>query len=132
MRCCTGLPSLRVVNSCQRLSTVLISNKFRENGVARVLSAFAVSMLVFFALYASCVWHPWTLLMPLAHSVRGAFFLWLSLVNVLAVSALWTVMADRFDSAEAKRLFGLLAAGATLGNAPFFAPEDCRPQMLVH
>lgn len=87
----------------------------REHGVARVLSAFSFSMLVFFALYASCVWRPCTLLLPLQYTVRGGFFLWLSLLNVLAVSALWTVMADRFDSAEAKRLFGLLAAGATLG-----------------
>ncbi len=47
--------------------------------------------------------------------VRGVFFLWLSLMNVLAVSSMWTVMTDRFDSEQAKRLFGLLAAGATLG-----------------
>lgn len=50
-----------------------------------------------------------------ARSVRIAFYLWLTLVNLLATSTLWARAADAFDSNAAVRLFGFLGAGATLG-----------------
>lgn len=48
-------------------------------------------------------------------AVRIAFYLWLSLLNLLATSTLWARAADAFDSDAASRLFGCLGAGATLG-----------------
>ena len=48
-------------------------------------------------------------------AVRVAFYLWLSLLNLLATSTLWARAADAFDSNAASRLFGCLGAGATLG-----------------
>lgn len=50
-----------------------------------------------------------------AQAVRIAFYLWLTLVNLLATSTLWARAADAFDSNAAARLFGFLGAGATLG-----------------
>ena len=50
-----------------------------------------------------------------ARFVRIAFYLWLTLVNLLATSTLWARAADAFDSNAAARLFGFLGAGATLG-----------------
>jgi AAA family ATP:ADP antiporter len=47
--------------------------------------------------------------------VGRAFFIWLSVFNLFVVSVFWALMVDVFDSAQGKRLFGLLAAGATLG-----------------
>lgn len=47
--------------------------------------------------------------------VGRAFFIWLSVFNLFVVSVFWALMVDVFDAAQGKRLFGLLAAGATLG-----------------
>ena len=44
-----------------------------------------------------------------------AFFIWLSVFNLFVVSVFWALMVDVFDTEQAKRLFGFLAAGATLG-----------------
>ena len=52
-------------------------------------------------------------------AVRIGFYLWLSLLNLVATSTLWARAADAFDSNAAKRLFGFLGAGATLGVSTF-------------
>jgi AAA family ATP:ADP antiporter len=44
-----------------------------------------------------------------------AFYIWLSVFNLLAVSLAWSVSADIFLGRQAKRLFALLAGGASLG-----------------
>lgn len=45
---------------------------------------------------------------------RG-FYVWLSVFNLLAISVAWSVLADLFPVAQAKRLFALMAAGASAG-----------------
>ncbi|WP_353227201.1 NTP/NDP exchange transporter [Pseudomonas qingdaonensis] len=47
--------------------------------------------------------------------VARAFYIWLSVFNLLSISLAWSVLADLFSNEQAKRLFGLLAAGASLG-----------------
>ncbi|BDA46374.1 hypothetical protein COCOBI_08-4660 [Coccomyxa sp. Obi] len=47
--------------------------------------------------------------------VRMAFFLWLSVVNLVGLSTMWARMADVFGSEAGTRLFGFLGAGATCG-----------------
>ena len=47
--------------------------------------------------------------------VGRAFFIWVSVFNLFVVSVFWALMVDVFDSTQAKRLFGFLAAGATIG-----------------
>jgi AAA family ATP:ADP antiporter len=44
-----------------------------------------------------------------------AFYVWLSVFNLLAISVAWSVLADLFAVSQAKRLFALMAAGASLG-----------------
>ncbi len=44
-----------------------------------------------------------------------AFYIWLSVFNLLAISLAWSVLADVFASHEAKRLFALIAGGASAG-----------------
>jgi ATP:ADP antiporter, AAA family len=44
-----------------------------------------------------------------------AFYIWLSVFNLLAVSLAWSVSADIFRSNQAKRLFALIAKGASFG-----------------
>jgi len=43
------------------------------------------------------------------------FFIWLSVFNLFVVSVFWALMVDVFDAEQGKRLFGFIAAGATLG-----------------
>jgi AAA family ATP:ADP antiporter len=44
-----------------------------------------------------------------------AFFIWVSVYNLFVVSVFWSFMADIFESAQGKRLFGFIAAGGTMG-----------------
>ena len=43
------------------------------------------------------------------------FYIWLSVFNLIAISVAWSVLVDLFAVGQAKRLFGLMAAGASLG-----------------
>jgi AAA family ATP:ADP antiporter len=44
-----------------------------------------------------------------------AFFIWVSVFNLFVVSVFWSFMSDIFTSEEAKRLYGIIAAGGTCG-----------------
>jgi AAA family ATP:ADP antiporter len=43
------------------------------------------------------------------------FFIWISVFNLFVVSIFWAMVVDIFSSEQGKRLFGFIAAGATLG-----------------
>ncbi len=45
-----------------------------------------------------------------------AFFIWTSAFNLFVVSIFWSFMADVFRSEQAKRLFGFIGVGGTLGS----------------
>jgi ATP:ADP antiporter, AAA family len=47
--------------------------------------------------------------------IAAAFFVWVSTFNLLIISVFWTFMADIFSRTQAKRLFGFVAAGGTIG-----------------
>lgn len=47
--------------------------------------------------------------------IGRAFFIWVSVFNLFAVSLFWAVMADVFKSESSRRLYGVIAAGGTLG-----------------
>ncbi|AEJ13278.1 MULTISPECIES: NTP/NDP exchange transporter [Pseudomonas] len=67
---------------------------------------FASNLLLFAMLFARN---------PEASWAARAFYIWLSVFNLLSISLAWSVLADLFSTAQGKRLFGLLAAGASLG-----------------
>src|SRR5207244_2016191 len=48
-------------------------------------------------------------------SVGRAFFIWVSVYNLFVVSIFWQMNVDLFSPEQGKRLFGFIAAGATLG-----------------
>jgi AAA family ATP:ADP antiporter len=49
-------------------------------------------------------------------SGRGAmFFVWTAVFNLFAVSVFWSYMADVFDNDHAKRVYGYIGAGGTIG-----------------
>lgn len=49
-----------------------------------------------------------------AWPARG-FYVWLSVFNLFVVSVAWSLMADVFHTEQAKRLFAVIAAGASTG-----------------
>ncbi|MGH8439789.1 MAG: NTP/NDP exchange transporter, partial [Pseudomonas sp.] len=66
----------------------------------------ASNLLVFAVLFALQPDNLWS---------ARAFYIWLSMFNLLSISLAWSVLADLLSSEQAKRLFGLLAGGASLG-----------------
>lgn len=47
--------------------------------------------------------------------VGRAFYVWVSVFNLFVVSVFWAFMTDIFNTEQAKRLFGFIAVGGTLG-----------------
>jgi ATP:ADP antiporter, AAA family len=66
----------------------------------------AITMVIFYILFQRVTNDRW---------VAAAFYIWLSTFNLLTISVFWSLMADIFSSPQAKRLFGVIAAGGTLG-----------------
>ena len=67
----------------------------------------AVTLLAFAALFTGGYYQDrW---------IAAAFYVWVSTFNMLIISVFWTFMADIFSSTQAKRLFGFVAAGGTVG-----------------
>lgn len=71
-----------------------------------VFGYFAAMLLLFTAGMAILQEDPWL--------ARG-FYVWYSVFNLLAISVAWSVLVDVFAIGQAKRLFALMAAGASLG-----------------
>nr|WP_298373343.1 MFS transporter [uncultured Halomonas sp.] len=67
---------------------------------------FIANLLLFAALFLNQPDNPW---------LARAFYIWLSVFNLVAISLAWSVLADVFSTAQAKRLFGMMAGGASLG-----------------
>ena len=47
--------------------------------------------------------------------VGRIFFIWVSVANLFAISVFWQLNVDLFSPEQGKRLFGFIAAGATIG-----------------
>jgi ATP:ADP antiporter, AAA family len=47
--------------------------------------------------------------------IAPCFFVWVSVFNLFVVSIFWSYMVDVFTPDQAKRLFGFVAAGGTMG-----------------
>ena len=77
----------------------------------------------FFALTFRSVALVWLAFIPaianaegeLAVLVARAFYVVHAVTNVFLVSIVWALLADAFDTAAARRLFGLVSVGGTLG-----------------
>jgi ATP:ADP antiporter, AAA family len=50
-----------------------------------------------------------------ASTTAAAFFVWVSVFNLIVVSLFWSVMSDLWHSDQAKRLYGFIAAGGSAG-----------------
>jgi AAA family ATP:ADP antiporter len=86
----------------------LVKRLPRHRFIAITYHFFAANILVFAALFhvsdgAQAVW------------VGRMFFIWASAFNLFVISMFWQLNVDVFSPEQGKRLFGLIAAGATLG-----------------
>ena len=50
-----------------------------------------------------------------ARLLGSVFFVWVSVFNLFVVAVFWSLMADLFDSDQARRLFPIIAVGGPLG-----------------
>src|SRR5271154_1188 len=80
----------------------------REKFIAISYRFFSANILLFaVALYAATpeqtIW------------IGRIFFIWTSVFNLFVISIFWQMIVDVFTSEQGKRLFGFIAAGATLG-----------------
>jgi len=90
-------PFAALVAKLPRVRFIAISYRF-----------FIVNLLIFILCFnvATAEQHIW---------VGRGFFIWTSIFNLFVVSVFWALIVDVFDSEQGMRLFGFIAAGATLG-----------------
>ena len=67
---------------------------------------FVLNILIFYVLFEHT---------PDSRTLAGAFYCWTSVFNLFIISVFWSFMADVFSRQQAKRIFGFVAAGGTLG-----------------
>ncbi len=48
--------------------------------------------------------------------INKGFYIWVSVFSLFHLSVFWSFMADLFDKSQAPRLFGFIAAGASVGS----------------
>ena len=93
---------------CNPLFGALVSRLPRRRFIAWSYRFFMLNLAVFFVLMRTTeaevqVW------------VGRVFFVWVSVFNMFVVSIFWATMVDLFTEEQSKRLFGFIAAGATIG-----------------
>jgi AAA family ATP:ADP antiporter len=86
----------------------LVKTLPRTRFIAVTYRFFAANIILFaialhFADAAQTIW------------IGRAFFIWISIFNLFVVSVFWALIVDTFNSEQGKRLFGFIAAGATIG-----------------
>src|SRR5438105_13859587 len=86
----------------------LVKTLPRSRFIALTYRFFAVNIVLFaialhFADQEQTIW------------IGRLFFIWVSVYNLFVVSIFWQLNVDLFSPEQGKRLFGFIAAGATIG-----------------
>lgn len=84
----------------------LASRVRRRHILPWVYAFFALNLIAFAVSFAAQPDNAW---------IARGFYIWLSVYNLLAISLAWSVLADVFVVPQAKRLFALMAGGASFG-----------------
>jgi AAA family ATP:ADP antiporter len=92
-----NLPFAYLVKTLPRTRFIPIAYRFFSGNIL------LFALILHFADAAQTVW------------VGRAFFIWISVFNLFVVSVFWSLIVDVFNSEQGKRLFGFIAAGATIG-----------------
>lgn len=93
---------------------------------------FIANLGLFFVLLRSGAWPA---------GVAQAFFIWVSVFNLFAVSVFWSFMTDLYSNDQARRLFPVIAAGGSAGAitgpaltatlSVWFAPANLLPLSML-
>ncbi len=84
-----------------------ISSHFpRRQFLPYVYFFFIITLLLFYSLMGGQVAPAY---------VARAFFIWASVFSLFVVSVFWSFMTDLYSNRQARRLFGFIAAGGTVG-----------------
>jgi AAA family ATP:ADP antiporter len=99
------LTAMLVANA---LFSAIVARLARRRFIAIAYRFFILNLGLFFVLMrvlpgAPLIW------------VGRAFYVWVSVFNLFVVSVFWAFMTDIFNTEQAKRLFGFIAVGGTLG-----------------
>ena len=91
-----------------------IAPRFRRDRLLLGCSALMLAGVLVFRLLLETGWHQEFVLLC-------ALFAFFNVVVMIVVLQMWTLAGDLFNPREARRLFGLIAAGSTLSNVLFGA-----------
>lgn len=84
-----------------------VSSRFpRRQFLPYVYFFFIITLLLFYSLMGG---------QDAPAYVARAFFIWTSVFSLFVVSVFWSFMTDLYSNAQARRLFGFIAAGGTVG-----------------
>ena len=91
---------------CAPLQGLLVAAMPRRIFIPVVFNFFVLNIAAFWVLLSLHVNDAW---------VARVFFVWITVFSVFTVSLFWSFMADLWKSEQAKRLFGFIAAGGSIG-----------------
>jgi len=87
--------------------SALVARIPRPRLIPLVYRFFLVNLVLFYVAWRFDLAPGWT---------ERVFYVWLSVYNVFVVSVFWSFMADIWTSEQARRLFGFIAAGGSIGS----------------
>ena len=106
-----NLPWLFTATFCAMLAAVplfgWVSSRFpRRQFLPFIYLFFVANLVLFFLLFSR---------KAALEVTTKAFFVWVSVFNLFVVSVFCSFMADLYDTNQARRLYGFIAAGGSLG-----------------
>jgi ATP:ADP antiporter, AAA family len=100
--------TMLVMLAANPLFAALVSRVPRRRFIPMTYRFFAINILIFCSLFL-------TLPANARIGLGYAFYIWLSVFNLFVISIFWAFMADVFTTEQARRLFGFIGIGGTLG-----------------
>ena len=98
-----------------------LSSKFpRRSLLPGIYLFFTLNLVAFYFLFSRGI--------ALANTAK-VFFVWVGVFNLFVVSVFWSFMAELFSKEQAKRIYGLIAAGGSAGaiTGPAFSAVLAKP-----
>jgi ATP:ADP antiporter, AAA family len=111
-----GLDAVRVLFTMTLIATLVVNPLFgwlvsrfrRMTFIAATNLFFALNLVGFYVLIAMAP-------EAVGETSGNVFYVWMSVFNLFITMVFWALMADRFSLEQSKRLFGVIAAGGTVG-----------------
>jgi AAA family ATP:ADP antiporter len=95
-----------VTLACAPLYSAMASRLKLTRFLPGIFWFWLINILLFYVLFK---------LDPHNRVVAAAYFTWFSVSNLFIISVFWSLMADLFSAEQATRLFGVIAAGGSIG-----------------